>query len=314
MPKSRLTALVFVLIASSAFATAGPLARLSRPADPLFVAAARVVIAGVLLACVNPAATFRALRALPRATLGKVFFVGALLGAHFALFLSGLDHTSLAAGVSLVALEPLSVVIWAWLLFRVKPSRAEQLGVLLATAGAIVVAQAAGKGDHQLFGDALVVGSVALFGLYVASARALKDVMPARSYVAAVYLSAAVALLMILPVIPMAAGTTRDPGTGSWAAILGLALIPTLIGHTAVQTAARSLPPAIVSLVSPGETAGGIAIGVLFMKATLAPAEVVGALLILAGVLVAIFAVRSGEARSAEVPSQSQGVSQIRND
>lgn len=292
MPRTRLAAAGFVLLASCAFATASPLARAARPADPLLIAAARVVIAAVLLSLLDLRNVLRDVRALPRPILGKIFLVGALLGAHFALFLCGLDRTSLAAGVSLVSLEPLSVVVWAWLLFRETPSRLEQIGVLLATAGAVVVAQAAGQGDHRIFGDLLVIGAVLLFGLYVAAARALRDALPPRTYAAAVYGCAAVTLAIALLLIPAAEGTTRTPPASAWLPIVGVALIPTMVGHTAVQTAARTLRPAIVALVSPGETLGSLAIAMLLMGAAPKPLELLGAAIILVGSLIAIFAIR----------------------
>lgn len=299
MARSRLAAAGFVLVASCAFSTAGPLARAARPADPLLVAAARVLIAAVFLALLDLRGVARDLRGLPRRTAAKIFLVGALLGAHFALFLCGLDRTSLPAGISLVSLEPLSVVVWAWLLFRERPSRAEQIGVLLATAGAVVVAQDAGEGEHRLLGDLLVVGAVLLFGLYVGAARALKDALPPRTYAAAVYGCAAISLCLALPLLPAAPGTTRAPPAASWLAILGVAFLPTVIGHTSVQTAARTLPPATVALVSPGETLGGIAIGLALLGATPKPLEIAGAAIILVGSLVAILAIRPAPTREA---------------
>jgi drug/metabolite transporter (DMT)-like permease len=292
MARPRLAAAGFVLVASAAFATASPLARAARPADPLLVAAARVLIAAAFLSVLDLRGMIRDLRALPRRVAAKIFLVGAILGAHFALFLCGLDRTSLPAGISLVSLEPLSVVVWAWLLFRERPSRAELLGVLLATTGAVIIAKDAGEGEHRLLGDLLVVGAVLLFGLYVGAARALKDALPPRTYAAAVYGCAAIALCLALPLLPVAPDTTRAPPATSWLAILGVAFIPTVIGHTAVQTAARTLPPATVALVSPGETLGGIAIGVTLLGVTPRPLEVAGAALILLGSLVAIFAIR----------------------
>jgi drug/metabolite transporter (DMT)-like permease len=75
----------------------------------------------------------------------------------------------------------------------------------------------------------------------------------------------------------------------SFLAIAGIALIPTIIGHTSVQAAARTLPPAIVSLVSPGETLGGLLVAAIFLHEIPKPQECVGAALILSGVLFAIF-------------------------
>lgn len=301
MRSPRLSAALFVLVASAAFSTAGPLARVARPADPLLVAAFRVFVAAVFLTLIDARNVARHLRSAAPRKLAWVGLTGAVLGAHFALFLCGLDRTSLPAAISLVSLEPLSVVVFAWLFFRVRPSRAEQIGVLLATAGAVVVAQAADQGEHRLFGDMLVIGAVLLFGLYVAGARALQEALPPRTYAAAVYASAAITLAITLLALPAPEGTTRTPPAGSWLAMLGVALIPTLIGHTSVQTAARTLPPATVALVSPGETLGGIAIGLVALHATPKPLEWAGAAIILVGSLIAIFSIRPAPKADAEI-------------
>jgi drug/metabolite transporter (DMT)-like permease len=59
------------------------------------------------------------------------------------------------------------------------------------------------------------------------------------------------------------------------------------------------LPPAIVALVSPGETLGGIVLGALFLNEAPAATEITGALIILAGSAIAIFAPRPPPARPA---------------
>ena len=83
-------------------------------------------------------------------------------------------------------------------------------------------------------------------------------------------------------------------GAQGLAAIVALGLIPTVLGHTAVQTASRTFSPAIVGLVSPAETLGGIAIGVALMGARPSPTELGGAAIILAGSAVAILGPKQG--------------------
>ena len=268
---------------------ASPLARWARPADPLVFAFGRLAVAAVVLVARDGASLRASARALTARQRVTVFGAGAILAAHFAAFLWGLDHTSLPAAVSLVSLEPLGVVVCAWALLGVAPSRPEQIGVVLATAGAILVAQDAGQGEHRLAGDLAVLGAVALYGLYLTVARALKDALPARSYAALVYTSASLVLALMLAFAPGAFAAPAWPlEARGLAAIVALGLVPTVLGHTAVQTASRSLPPAIVALVSPGETLGGIAIGAALMGAVPSPRELGGAAVILAGTAVAI--------------------------
>lgn len=293
-PKSSArSAALFVVFAGAAFSVASPLARYARPTHPLVVAFGRLAVAALVLLALDARALVPAVRALTARQRATVFLAGALLAAHFACFLWGLDHTSLPAAVSLVSLEPLSVVVCAWALLGVAPSRPEQLGVVLATAGAIVVAQGAGEGEHRLAGDLVVLAAVALYGLYLTVARALKDALPATSYAALVYTSASLVLAAILAFIPAAFTQPAWPlATHATIAILALGLIPTVLGHTAVQTASRSLPPAIVALVSPGETLGSIALSAAFLGAVPTGKELAGAAIILVGSALAIIAPR----------------------
>ncbi|KYF64389.1 DMT family transporter [Sorangium cellulosum] len=292
-------AALFVVLASLAFATSGPLARYARPVHPLFIAFGRVALAAAALSLIDLRGIARSAAALSPRQRAAVLAAGLLLAVHFALFLCGLDRTSLAAALSLISLEPLAVVLCAWVFFRVRPTRSEQAGVLLATAGAALVARAAGSGDHRLSGDLMVVGATLLYGLYVSFARALRDALPARSYAALVYTSAAVFLAAALPVAPGALEGVSPPPAHAAVAIVALALVPTLVGHTAVQAAARRMSPAIVALVSPGETLGGIVIGALWLDAIPTATEVAGAAIILVGATVAILGSSSPAAQGA---------------
>ena len=281
-------AIAFVALASTSFAVSSPIARIARPAHPLLVAFGRVALASLILFALDAPGVWRYWRDMTPATRWRIFICGALLGTHFALFQAGLDATSLPAAVSLVSLEPVGVVFAALVFFREMPSRREQVGVVLATIGAAVIAFAAGTGEHKLAGDLLVLGSVALFGFYVAAARAIRNALPPQHAGSMIYAVAAAVILLVLPLVGAFSNVPELPFR-SFLAITGIALIPTIIGHTSVQAAARTLPPAIVSLVSPGETLGGLVVAALFMNEIPRPQECVGAALILSGVLFAIF-------------------------
>jgi drug/metabolite transporter (DMT)-like permease len=275
-----------VVVAALAFATSAPLARSAVGISPVAVAAGRTLVAAVAIFVLRPRASARAVQALSGKQRLALVGVGAILAAHFALFLLGLAWTSLPAAVALVSLEPLSVVVAAWAAFGIRPTRAEAAGVIVATIGALVVASGAGRGDHTLVGDATVLGAVALFGAYVAAARGLRDAMPALPYAGSVY---AVCTIVLLPFAAPLALAATPPAT-TWGAIVLLGLVPTLIGHTLVQTAARSVPPAVVAMVSPGETVGSLLIGALAMGAVPSLREGLGALLVIAGATLAITA------------------------
>jgi drug/metabolite transporter (DMT)-like permease len=282
-------AIWFVFFASVAFATSGPFARLARPAHPLVAAFGRVLIAGLILLLLDPKATFGSIGKLGARARGTLILGGGLLAAHFAFYLGGLDATSVPSAVALVSLEPLAVVVASFLMHGDRPTRGEAVGVVVAMIGGLLVARGAGIGEHRLFGDLLVVIAVALYGTYVAVVRGTRDLLPARHGAAAIYLVSALVLAFAIALFPARPDRVVWPlpmHSAMW--IVALALVPTLIGHTAVQTAARTLSPSTVALVSPGETFFGIAMSAALLGARPSREELSGAAVILAGATIAI--------------------------
>jgi drug/metabolite transporter (DMT)-like permease len=86
--------------------------------------------------------------------------------------------------------------------------------------------------------------------------------------------------------------TSLQAPAWSWLAVVALGLVPTLVGHTLVQSAARRLSPAIVGLVSPGETVGSLVIGAIFLGAKPSAREALGTALVLCGATVAVAGAR----------------------
>ncbi len=281
LPTGR-TALV-LLVASLCFATSGPLGKYAAPLHPVWIGVGRCLLAGVLLGGMGRR-HLAGLGALPRRARRLVLLSGAVLGAHFALFLAGLRLTSLPAAITLVSLEPVSVVLIATIAFRSLPTRSEIAGVCLATVGALLVARAAGQGDHTLTGDLVVVGAVVLYGVYVALSRAIGGEAHQAALSVAVYAGAtmtltATALALRLPI--------ELTPSAAWA-VVALGIVPTLGGHTLVQWSASRMPPSRVALVSPGETVGGLAISAALAGALPSTWEALGALVIVLGVLVTL--------------------------
>lgn len=287
-PASRHKAILLILFASTAFSTAGPLARAARPLHPMIAAAGRVALASLLLVAIDRGRTFAAFRSLDAPQRKKILLAGALLGLHFALFLWGLDTTSLPVAIALIALEPLSVVLFAWLFFKLRPKKLEQVGLVCAMGGAVLLAGNSGQGEHRLLGDLLVLAAVALYGVYVAIARAIGNAIPATSYAGIVYGTAAIALCIALPFIPGTFNTLAEAPPASLLAVAGLACIPTLLGHTSVQIGARFLAPSTVALVSPGEALGGLVLSAIIYQATPSIRELIGAFIILTGTTLAL--------------------------
>lgn len=252
-------------------------------APPLAVAFFRMALAagGLLaLAAVTRTRFWRAWR-------GAEWWTGAaaalLLAIHLALWIASLAYTTVAASVVLVCTQPVFVALLGWIALRERPARAAWMGMLLALAGTIVIAGGDVALDRRaLFGDALaLLAALVISGYYVLGRhlRATKDLLP---YVLVVFALAAVWL-------GLAVAAARVPLGGydatTWAALAGLAIVPTLIGHSAMNYALRYLRAYEVNIAILGEPIGATLWAALLLAELPGPATLVGGALILGGIL-----------------------------
>jgi len=237
-------ALVGLGVGVVAVSWGAPLARMT-DAAPLAVAMWRMVLASSLLL---PVAAARGGWSDLRGRGGQVTAAGLLLGLHFALWIPSLWLTTISASVVLVATQPLFVLLLSPRLLGTPIRRANLASFALALAGTTIIAW----GDFALsprafLGDLLALGgAVAGAGYLVIGKRLRRDVALDR-YLAVVYGLAA----LLLVVAAATLGVEPLPRTpGSWWPLLGLAVVPTLIGHTLLNWALAHLEAYKVNLAA----------------------------------------------------------------
>jgi drug/metabolite transporter (DMT)-like permease len=230
-------------LAVLAMSFGAPLARLAHAA-PLAVAAWRMVLAAALIV---PFALLRGGLVPPPGQRRAAALSGLLLGLHFGLWIPSLWLTSVSASVVLVETAPLWVLLLSprFLGVAVRPRNLASFG--LAIAGVALIA----RGDlhvspSALAGDALALGGAAAVAGYMVVGKRLRGQMPLERYLAVVYGGAAITLIagvaaLRVPPLPQDAPT--------WLALLGLALVPTLTGHTLMNWALAHLEAYRVNLV-----------------------------------------------------------------
>lgn len=251
----------------------------------------RMAIAALLLAPI----ALRALRRTPlqRRTLGPTLAAGVLLGVHFATWISSLSYTTVAASVALVSTTPLWVALGAWAFLRQAPTLTVMLGVLLAVAGGAVIgfgdalgATASAAAPAPLLGDALaVVGAIAVAGYLLLGRVAQRRGLALDAYAGVAYAVAALVLLP-LPWLFGASYVAYPPSTFLWVALL--ALVPQLIGHTGINYAMRHLDPTRVATATLLEPIGAGLLAYLVFAETPTAVTLVGATVLLTGVLLTV--------------------------
>ena len=271
------------------------------------IAAGRLGFAALLLA---PIAFVRArteLRALRRGDVLLGIGSGACLALHFSAWIRSLEYTSVASSSALVATNPLWIALASLLLFRQRPAALTWLGVLITIGGSVLIAISdsdGGGGSHALLGDALaLLGALAGSGYFLVGSR-LQRRLSTLAYIALVYTSAAV--ILILVAIGVGAWhldqIAPDDAPVALLLVLGLAVGPQLLGHTAFNWSLRHLSATFVAIAILGEPIGAALLALAFFKQVFQPIQLLGFVVLLTGIAVAA----RGE-RGVTASTQTQG-------
>jgi len=254
-------------------------------APPLVIAAYRLCIASIILAPVAWTRSRQELRRLARRDVMLAVASGAFLALHFALWVSSLSYTSVATSVVLVTITPIFVAVASYLLFRERLTRQIIAGIIVCLAGAVLI----GYGNWQIGSESLFGGVLALLGAlavagYLLIGRRLRQEMSLLSYAFLVYGSAAIMLLVAVLVrgYPVF-GYSGD----TYLMLVLLAVVPQLMGHMSLVWALRFVSATLVTIAVLGEPVGATILAFLILDEAPTWSEIVGGVLILAGIFVA---------------------------
>ncbi len=221
---------------------------------------------------------------------------GTFLALHFGFWIASLQQTSVITSVVLVTTNPLFVGIASPYVLRERVAATTWAGIAIATVGAaLMAAEDVSEGLSTLVGDLYALLG-ALFGAsYLMVGRRARPQASWLGYVGIVYPVAAVLLVASVLV-------AREPFTGysmKTFVMMGLlALVPQLVGHSAINWSLAYVPAALVAVAILGEPVGATALAVVILDEMPSAFEITGALLIMTGVYVAL---RRGPAPAADL-------------
>jgi len=271
----------FVLAAAVLFGTTGTAQALGADdASPLSVGAVRVVIGGALLVLIaHRLGELRAPSGLPR----RAIVLGALGVAGYQLcFFAAVKLTGVAIG-TLVAIgsgPPLTGAVG--LLRGQRPERRWAAATALAIAGCALLLLPGGDVEVDTGGVLLALGAGASYTAYTLSSKALLDAgdTPAGAMARAFGFGG----LLLLPVLPIA-GMSWLADPGGLATALYLGIVTTAIAYTLFARGLRELAPTTVVTLVLAEPVTATALGVLVLGERPGITAAIGALLVLAGLL-----------------------------
>ena len=277
-------------------------------ADPLAIAAGRITFAALILTPIAWGRCAPELRGIGRRDAGLALLSGAFLAVHFAAWISSLAYTSVASSTALVTTNPIFVALVSFVLWRERIGRRAMAGIALTILGSALIAlsdRSAGSGSNPLLGDLLaLIGAICATGYFLIG-RELRRHMHILPYIWLVYSTAAVILLVWMS---LTGESLLGLSPGTYLLLIGLAIGPQLLGHTAFNWSIKYLSATFVTVAILGEPIGSTLLALLVLpNQDLQALQVVGGVLLLAGIATATLAERQARQPVVEL-AEAEGV------
>lgn len=255
-------------------------------APPLVIAAYRLALASLLLA---PAAMFLRVggefRTLDPPSRALAVFSGIFLGLHFAAWVTSLSYTSVVSSVVLVTTNPIFVGLASHILLKEPVSRRVAAGIGVSVLGGGIIGFGdMGSGSAPVLGDALALMGALLMSAYLLAGRKLRPRLSLLSYIFPIYAIAGITLILLCV---MTGQHFFGYSRGTYLLFLLLALVPQLIGHSALNWALRHLSPSMVAVALLGEPVGATVLAYLFLHEVPTLPRYLGSGLVLVGIYLA---------------------------
>ena len=225
---------------------------------------------------------------LPRHLLTRLVVLGVVGNTLYQLgFILGLDRTTASNSALILAAMP-SVVALLAVALRFEPLRPRVLaGVLVATVGVVLVVAARGAGfsGSTMTGDLLTLGAVICWAGYTLGLRVLPpDVSPLRITMVTTVAGAPGLVLAGLP--EMLGMDWSAVGWEGWAALGYATFLSLLVAYVIWNRSVQVVGPSRTVIYMCLTPLVAVATAALFLGERPMPLQAVGAVLIIAGVLI----------------------------
>ncbi|WKT81095.1 DMT family transporter [Thermosynechococcus sp. PP45] len=227
---------------------------------------------------------------LTRQNLRWALAAGVALAAHFSLWFTSLHYTSVAASTTLVTTTPIWSALVGYLWQRQTLQPRAWVGMAIALGGSALIGTAeptSAVARNPLLGNALAIAAAwAVSAYFICGQAAQKAGLAIHHYALVAYATAA---LVLLPLPPLLGLTYGGWPLKLYGAILLLALIPQLVGHTSLNWGVRWLSPTWVTLLVLAEPIAASLFALLLFGEVPTTVVMTGGSLVLVGLSVALW-------------------------
>lgn len=262
---------------------------------PAVLAAWRLILASLVMAPVAWHEYRKHAGAFTKAHLRRTILPAVIFALHMITWAIGARMTIVAQASLVVNFAPAAIPFFLHWFVGERINRAEIIGTIIALGGVMALTvRDALAGSGSVWGNVMCFGSMLLFACYLALGRKNRDFPSIWLYMVPVYAQAAV----ICTIAALPWWHTYDfNDSREWSLMIGLALLPTIIGHTTLNASMRHLRGQIVSLCNVGQFIfAGIMAWFLFNQIPPASFYLASALVV-TGVSIVVFAAPSAPPR-----------------
>ena len=219
---------------------------------------------------------------LERGAVIAAIWAGIAFAADLALFNTAIMRTSAGNATLLGVNAPIFVALGAWMFFGQRPTIAYWTGFALSFVGMVAIVGTDVIRHPVLgIGDAMAVGGAICYAVYLLYLQRSRVTMDALSFSA---ISGVVASVTLLAICLAIRAPLRGFSIGSWSALIALALVTQVIGHLGVAYSMGKVPASVASVVLLAQAPITVVLAVPFLHERITVAQVIGGLLVLAGI------------------------------
>jgi len=267
-------------VSVASVSTATILIRLAS-ADALAVAALRLSFATLVLVPVVGVRRLDDLATLSWKEGAMLLGIGMCLAAHFALWITSLYYTTVAASVLMVSTSPVFTAAFgaAFLHDRIAPMAGA--GIALGMVGVVSIALPQGglSGDLQGMLMALL-GAIAVAG-YLIGGSLLRQRISLVSYVFCVY---SIAAVLLVGLAAFAGAQLVGLPAKDYAILLALGIVPSHLGHSLYNYLLRFLDAKVIAVSTLGEPIISSVLAFVVLRESPHPVMFVGSPVVLLGI------------------------------
>jgi len=230
--------------------------------------------------------------------LRRAFPTAVCFGLSFIFGFASFQETSIVNATLIPALQPALVLLVAGRMFGERRTRAELVLAGVAFLGVVAVVVNASAGESSLQGNLFAVANLLVFtGYFLLAKRVRDDDVHSWSLLAAVFIDAAVV------VAPWALLSGADVGSlhgFDWALLLGLIVLPGMVGHGFMTWAHHYLDVTITSMMTLANPVVSIVGAWVIFDQALVPLQIMGAIVVLVALGAILRRQRASRALAAE--------------